>query len=71
MKYATDRPYADPEAAARKLLEIANVAALPMKRGKSVDFTGSTPFALMVLEAVLNGQRYGLSIRPLHSADGE
>lgn len=24
MKYATDRPYADPEAAARKLLEIAN-----------------------------------------------
>jgi hypothetical protein len=24
MKYATDRPYADPEAAARKLVEIAN-----------------------------------------------
>ncbi len=24
MKFATDRPYADPEAAARKLLEIAN-----------------------------------------------
>jgi hypothetical protein len=24
MKYATDRPFADPEAAARKLLEIAN-----------------------------------------------
>jgi hypothetical protein len=24
MKYATSRPYADPEAAARKLLEIAN-----------------------------------------------
>ena len=26
MKFATDRPYADPEKAARKLLEIANVA---------------------------------------------
>jgi hypothetical protein len=24
MKFATDRPYADPEAAARKLIEIAN-----------------------------------------------
>jgi hypothetical protein len=24
MKYAIDRPYADPEAAARKLIEIAN-----------------------------------------------
>ena len=24
MKYATDRPYADPETAARKLVEIAN-----------------------------------------------
>jgi hypothetical protein len=24
MKYAADRPYADPEAAARKLIEIAN-----------------------------------------------
>ena len=24
MKFSTDRPYADPEAAARKLLEIAN-----------------------------------------------
>ena len=24
MKYATDRPYADPEKAARKILEIAN-----------------------------------------------
>jgi len=26
MKFATDRPYADPEKAARKLLEIANAA---------------------------------------------
>ena len=26
MKYATDREYADPETAARKLLEIANTA---------------------------------------------
>jgi hypothetical protein len=26
MKFATDRPYADPEAAARKLIEIANSA---------------------------------------------
>jgi hypothetical protein len=24
MKYATDRPYSDPEKAARKILEIAN-----------------------------------------------
>jgi hypothetical protein len=24
MKFATDRPYSDPEAAARKLIEIAN-----------------------------------------------
>jgi hypothetical protein len=26
MKYAPDRPFADPEAAARKLIEIANAA---------------------------------------------
>jgi hypothetical protein len=26
MKFATDRPYADPEKAARKLIEIANAA---------------------------------------------
>jgi hypothetical protein len=26
MKFTTDRPYADPEAAARKLIEIANSA---------------------------------------------
>jgi hypothetical protein len=33
MKFSTDRPYADPEAAAHKLLEIANAAeAVPEGR---------------------------------------
>jgi hypothetical protein len=31
MKYATDRPYADPEAAARRILEIAKQVELAMK----------------------------------------
>jgi hypothetical protein len=29
MKYANDRPFADPEAAARKLIEIANTVEAP------------------------------------------
>jgi hypothetical protein len=29
MQFATDRPYADPEAAARKILEIANATPAP------------------------------------------
>jgi hypothetical protein len=33
MKYSTDRPFADPEAAARKLLEIAN-ATEPVQDGR-------------------------------------
>ena len=33
MKFATDRPYADPEAAARKLVEIAN-AVEPVHDGR-------------------------------------
>jgi hypothetical protein len=31
MKFSTDRPYADPEAAARKLLEIANATPAPQE----------------------------------------
>ena len=33
MKYAADRPYADPEQAARKLLELAN-AVEPVQDGR-------------------------------------
>jgi hypothetical protein len=32
MKYAFDRPYSDPDAAARKLVEIANSVAFIPKR---------------------------------------
>jgi hypothetical protein len=31
MQFATERPYADPEAAARKLLEIANATPAPQE----------------------------------------
>jgi hypothetical protein len=31
MKFATDRPYSDPEAAARKLIEIANSVEAPQE----------------------------------------
>jgi hypothetical protein len=31
MQFATDRPYADPEAAMRKLLEIANAVPAPQE----------------------------------------
>jgi hypothetical protein len=31
VKFATDRPYADPEAAARKLIEIANSVEAPQE----------------------------------------
>jgi hypothetical protein len=31
MKFATDRPYADPEAAARKILDIANATPAPQE----------------------------------------
>jgi len=31
MKFATDRPFADPQAAARKLIEIANSVEAPRK----------------------------------------
>jgi hypothetical protein len=31
MQFATDRPYADPEAAARKILEIANATPAPQE----------------------------------------
>jgi hypothetical protein len=31
MKFSTDRPYADPEAAARKLVEIANTVEAPQE----------------------------------------
>jgi hypothetical protein len=31
MNFATDRPYADPEAAARKILEIANTTPAPQE----------------------------------------
>jgi hypothetical protein len=33
MKFATDRPYADPDAAARKLVEIANTVE-PLQDGR-------------------------------------
>jgi hypothetical protein len=37
MKFAADRPYADPEAAARKLVEIANSVEAVRTAGSSLN----------------------------------
>jgi hypothetical protein len=48
MKFATDRPYADPEKAARKLIEIAN-AAEALQDGRI--------YIELINEALLFGQK--------------
>jgi hypothetical protein len=37
MKFATDRPYSDPEVAAHKLIEIANSAEAPQEGGIHIE----------------------------------
>ncbi len=44
MKFAADRPYADPEAAARKLVEIANSVAAIVSSPEA--YTTTSPGAI-------------------------
>jgi hypothetical protein len=68
MKFVTDRPFADPDAAARKLVELAN-AFEPIQDGRIYIEKINGPF-LYQLKARLRSTRPGSSARSKRAGYG-